>query len=88
MLECPASGALAAAEGGESVCRDHWIERNYEPALLTADPTSLNFVEADVPRNVTARRITTAIKATINAYSTAVAPCSSWKRSLRSAHQV
>src|SRR5919109_2534420 len=60
----------------------------YEPAPLTAEPTSLNFVEAEVPMKVTARMITTAINATISAYSTAVAPRSSERRSFRSVHQV
>src|SRR6266550_3686566 len=57
-------------------------------AALTALPTVLNLLLAACPRNATAAMITTAISATIRAYSTAVAPFSSLARIVRSLHQV
>src|SRR5437773_1246263 len=56
-------------------------------AVSTALPTVLNLLLAALPRKATAAMITTAISATINAYSTAVAPFSSSARTLRSFHQ-
>src|SRR5437773_6247776 len=57
-------------------------------APLTALPTVLNLLLAAFPRKATAAMITTAMSATISAYSTAVAPFSSSARTLRSFHQV
>ena len=51
-----------------------------DQAPLTASPTSWNFSLDDVPMKATAAMITTAISATMSAYSTAVAPPSSAAR--------